>query len=77
MIITLPTHLSLMDWADQISLDLDSKVPVQKLLDNNNWQAWAEQYVLALQIGGNNIPNPYQFEDWRIWADGFCKALQA
>lgn len=77
MIITLPTHMSLMDWADQIVLDLENKVPAQRLNDMGDWQRWAEQFVLAVQLGGNNIPDPYEFESWRDWADGFCKALQA
>lgn len=77
MIITLPTNLTLLDWADQIALDLDSKVPVERLNDVNDWQRWAEQFVLSVQLGGNNIPNPFVFKDWRDWADGFCKSLQA
>ena len=75
--ITLPVGMELMDWADQITFDLDNQTALSKLLSEDDWQNWAVQFVTATGLSAYNVPNPYQFNDWRPWADMLCKALQA
>ena len=75
--ITIPFGIGLMDWADQIVLDLENQTALIKLLDVNDWQDWAVQFVTAPGLSGYNVPNPYEFDDWQVWASGFCKAIQA
>lgn len=72
--ITLPTYMTLKDWADQICLDLDTVGAVSKLLDENTWQDWAVQFLNNTTLG-RNLPNPYSFTDWREWAERFCQTL--
>ena len=50
--VTLPTHLTLRDWADQITLDFDPYGAFGRLEDENNWQNWAMQFI-------NNSPTEY------------------
>ena len=73
--ITLPTYLGLRDWADQISLDLDSYVAFGRLDIESNWQAWAMQFLNNMTLQ-ENLPNPYQFDDWHDWAERFCQAVE-
>lgn len=74
MRITLPTYMSLQDWADQISLDLDPYGAIRRLDNVSKWQDWAVQFVTSTALP-QNIPNPYQYEDWREWAERFCGLL--
>lgn len=73
--ITRPTNMKLIDWADQICLDLDSSGSIGKLMDEDEWQNWGVQFLNNLALGGN-IPSPYAFKNWQDWADRFYQALQ-
>ena len=73
--ITIPTGLSLRDWADQISLDLDAFGAFGQLDVEENWQNWAMQFLNNTSLR-ENFPIPYQFTDWREWADRFCQAAE-
>jgi hypothetical protein len=75
--ITLPVGMEHMDWADQITFDLDNQTSLSKLMNENEWQDWAVQFVTATGLSGYNVPTPYAFDDWQPWADSLCKALEA
>lgn len=72
--ITLPTHMDLVDWANQVALDLDPFGTFGRLDDPTNWQGWAMQFLNNAALG-RNFPNPYYFADWREWAERFTQAL--
>jgi hypothetical protein len=69
--------MGLMDWADQITFDLDNQTSLSKLLDETKWQDWAVQFVTATGLSEYNVPTPYDYSDWHPWADALCKTLQA
>lgn len=73
--ITRPVGMRLLDWADQVCLDLDFSGPVGKLDFEENWQNWGAQFFNNASLG-RNIPNPYEFTDWKNWAERFCQSLQ-
>lgn len=73
--ITLPTYMGLRDWADQISLDLDSYGAFGRLDIESNWQAWAMQFINNMTLK-SNLPNPYQFDNWHDWAERFCQTVE-
>ena len=73
--ITLPTGMALQDWADQIALDLDPYGAFGRLPDEKNWQNWAMQFVNNASLK-ENIPIPYNFSDWRSWAERFCQTVE-
>jgi hypothetical protein len=73
--VTLPTYMSLRDWADQINLDLDPFGAFGRLDVETNWQNWAMQF-LNNQTLKENFPIPYDFADWRDWAERFCQVLE-
>jgi hypothetical protein len=75
--ITLPVGMGLMDWADQITFDLDNQTSLSKLMDETKWQDWAVQFVTATGLSEYNVPTPYDYSDWHPWADALCKTLQA
>jgi len=71
---TRPTGMTLQQWADRVVLDLDAYGPLQKLKDTN-WQRWAVQLPAIISLGYIAIPNPYQFTDWKLWAEYVCGEL--
>jgi hypothetical protein len=73
--ITLPTGMNLMDWADQVTMDLENKVIPRKLMNVDNWQEWANQFLELPDISKNNPPDPYSYSDWKEWADRFCEVI--
>jgi hypothetical protein len=72
--VTLPTYMSLMDWADQVALDLDPYGALRRLNDETDWQNWAMQFLNNTSLK-ENFPVPYHFTDWREWAERFCQVL--
>jgi hypothetical protein len=73
--ITLPTGMGLRDWADQVALDLDNYGALGRLDDVENWQNWAMQFLNNTTLG-RNFPLPYDFDDWRDWAERFCQTAE-
>lgn len=72
--ITRPTNMQLLDWADCVVLDLDNYGSFGRLGSEAQWQAWGVQFLNNTTIG-RNLPNPYQFTDWREWADRMAQLL--
>lgn len=75
MRVTLPTGMSLMDWADQIALDLDPYGTFGRLMDESQWQNWGMQFLNNMTLK-ETFPIPYQFDDWKQWAERFCQVLE-
>jgi len=69
----MPTGLTLQDWADQVSLDLDRYGAMSKIA-GDEWQNWGVQLLNNSSLG-HNIPNPYQFDNWSDWAERLCGVL--
>jgi hypothetical protein len=67
--------MRLTDWTDQVVMDLDTFGPFGKLMDETRWQDWGVQLLAPLSLGGYNIANPYQYDDWREWAERVCGDL--
>jgi hypothetical protein len=72
--VTLPTHMTLSDWANQVALDLDPFGTFGRLYDPDNWRGWAMQFLNNASLG-RNFPHPDYFDDWREWAERFTQAL--
>jgi len=74
-VITQPVIIGLRDWADQIVLDLDNYGPLMRLDDETKWQEWGTQFCVISGLSQKNIPNPSDFDDWRIWAQRFVQMV--
>lgn len=72
--VTLPTGMTLRDWADQIALDLDPYGAFGRLDDEAQWQNWGMQFLNNLSLK-ENFPIPYNYADWREWAERFCQVV--
>lgn len=74
MRITLPTGMTLRDWADQVTMDLDAYGSFGRIEDEENWQGWAGRFLNNLSLK-ENFPRPNEFADWREWAERFAQIL--
>lgn len=72
--ITLPGRMDLLDWADQISHDLDPYGSFGRLDSKDQWQNWAMNLLNTSSLKGA-LPVPYDFDDWEDWAERFCQAV--
>lgn len=72
--ITLPTNMTLLDWASQLVIDLDAFGAFGRLDNPERWQDWAMQFLNNTTIG-RNLPNPYYFTDWKEWAERLVGAM--
>jgi hypothetical protein len=72
--VTLPTGMGLRDWADQIALDLDPYGAFGRLDDETQLLNWAMQFLNNMSLK-ENFPNPYNFTDWREWAERFAQTI--
>lgn len=69
--ITQPAIMGLRDWADSIILDLSTYGALIRLDDEDKWQEWALQFCVISGLSQKNVPYPYDFADWRSWAQRF------
>lgn len=71
--LTLPTGMRLLDWADQIAFELDPYAAIGRLDSEGDWQDWAATILNNASLT-SNFPNPYDFDEWRDWAELFCRS---
>lgn len=63
-----PLNMSLTAWADAVMVSLDDPWSFGRLDDETKWQDWAVGFVRAPSLAQRVLPDPYQFTDWRDWA---------
>jgi hypothetical protein len=63
-----PRDLTLKEWADYVILSDGDAWSFGSLTDESRWQDWAVGSVRATPFSQRNLPDPYQFTDWRDWA---------
>lgn len=74
MIIPNPVGMTLQQWADAVVLPLDS-FDNMGTLKGPDWQAWGARILAPVTLSGFNLPNPYAFDDWKLWAQRLCGEL--
>ena len=71
-----PDGMQVQEWTDKTTLILEKYGAVSRLDDPDRWQDWAARAISLVGLQGNNCPNPYQFDDWRSWAERFNQTTQ-
>lgn len=69
---TLPAFIGLRDWADAMSIDLQSYGLVPRL-DDDDWKDFGRRLLILTNL--STVPDPEGFEDWREWASRFVSAV--
>jgi hypothetical protein len=47
------------------------------MMPGGNWQDWAAGLLAVNKIAESSAPNPYQFDDWKLWAMRFIQTLNS
>lgn len=71
-----PAGMTIIDWADSVVLVVGSSWAFGRLIDPDRWQDWATGFVRAGGFNQRNLPDPYQFSDWRMWAERVYPLLE-
>jgi hypothetical protein len=58
-----PRGLSVQQWFDAVISDTNSGWTFGRF--DGDWQAYAVGFLRAFPA---NLPDPYQFDDWKTWA---------
>lgn len=65
------------DWADFMYPDLQQFGAIAQMMPGANWQDWAAGLLALNRIAEIGAPNPYQFDDWKLWAMRFIQLLDS
>lgn len=71
-----PHGLDFRDWADAVVLSLNAAWPFGAAGATEDWQNWAVGLVRAPPLAQRVLPDPYQFTDWRDWAERVAPMLE-
>jgi hypothetical protein len=71
-----PKGLTLQQWFDAVMLDNPSNWALGTLTDASDWQIHAAGFVRAPPLAQRALPDPYQFNDWREWAERVYPLLE-
>lgn len=78
MVGILPTGMEVVEWADKMTpmiINAGAGGDIGRLDNPSNWQDWARGVILSNTNWQSTAPNPYQFDDWRKWADRFLQIM--
>ena len=62
-----PAHVSVQEWCDFMVPNLEQFGNLGRL-DGDNWREWGTQLLNLPALSGSIVPDPYQFDDWILWA---------
>lgn len=62
-----PVGLTLRQYADALRLTVGSSWGFGKLERESEWRDWLVGFVRASPFVQSDLPDPYQFADWRAW----------
>lgn len=68
-----PAGMDVTDWADAMVPVLSRFGPVGRIEDPAFWQVWATLACELPTVRSHNPPNPFEFEDWTLWAQRFIQ----
>jgi len=64
------------DWFDRMVPYFEVYGQVGRFDDNDDqWQNYAVNIVKLVGISVISLPDPYQYDDWRGWAQRMCEVL--
>lgn len=73
----LPVGMSVIDWTDSMNLILVQYGSVPRLDNPDDWREWGRALLDNVSLGDTLLPDPYQFAEWRPWADRVVEILDA
>lgn len=67
--------LTVQQWTDAASNGLWNLGPVSRMSPGSDWRQWALSALGTAAANGIVLPDPYQFDDWRRWANRYNEII--
>lgn len=67
----IPVNMTVIEWANQMTNEVSQFGDIIKLENPEDWQFWALSVILSNEQWEAVIPNPFNYTDWREWAELF------
>ncbi len=64
-----PVNMTLRQYADALVLSVGDGYAFGRLDDESQWQTFMSGFLRASPTSQQLPPDPYQFSDWRQWAE--------
>ena len=63
-----PSFMNARTWADFMVPVLEQFGNLSRLDQREDWREWGAMLLNLPALSGSIVPDPYQFDDWRVWA---------
>lgn len=63
-----PAYLTVRQWTDFMTPNLEQYGNIGRLQNDDGWREWGAQLLNVPKLSGSIVPNPYLYDDWRVWA---------
>lgn len=60
-----------------MALDLWKFGPIPRIYRDDEWREWGAALLALPTLHGILLPDPYQFSDWRRWAERVNEAFSS
>jgi hypothetical protein len=70
-----PEGMELAEWANGTAYALGQYTSIMQFFDTTDWREWGVQFYNSPKLGLHDPPNPYEFDNWRLWAERLQGAL--
>lgn len=64
-----PNTMTVKQWTDAMADRLWIFGSIPRVDHDDDWKKWGAVLLGLVSIHGINVPDPYQFSDWRRWAE--------
>jgi hypothetical protein len=68
-----PRGMDVITWTSMVTPLIDPFGTVGTLMKAEDWQDWGANVMKVLKLDPADLPNPFEYQDWRAWADRFCQ----
>lgn len=72
-----PRGIEVVEWTNQMALELTGISLPPRLERPEDWQHWALYVIQSPKIAKVQAPDPRTYDDWREWAFRFNQAVYA
>ena len=70
-----PWGMTAKDWTDAVNQTLDKYGAMMKVVTDEDWRDWALNVTNNYPLSAVVLPNPYDFDDWRSYAQRFNQIM--
>lgn len=76
MLIAIPQSMKLQDWVQSVLFAMPGYSNISAM-SNDDWQKWGLQFLSDPYLSTLHPPDPYAWDDWRLWGEHLVMALES